>query len=51
MHSVVNEEYLPTWRGGSVCLNSFGLFVKWISASIMRERPAKAFSGVERWKL
>lgn len=22
-------------RGGSVCLNSFGLFVKWISASIM----------------
>jgi len=22
-------------RGGSVCLNSFGRFVKWISASIM----------------
>lgn len=25
----------PVIRGGSVCLNSFGLFVKWISASIM----------------
>ena len=25
----------PIERGGSVCLNSFGLFVKWISASIM----------------
>ncbi|PDS40388.1 LysR family transcriptional regulator, partial [Rhizobium anhuiense] len=22
-------------RGGSVCLNSFGRFAKWISASIM----------------
>ncbi|TPF74603.1 LysR family transcriptional regulator, partial [Brucella gallinifaecis] len=22
-------------RGGSVCLNSFGRFVKWISAAIM----------------
>ena len=24
------------WRGGSVCLNSFGRFTKWISASIMQ---------------
>ena len=25
----------PALRGGSVCLNSFGRFAKWISASIM----------------
>ena len=25
----------PSNRGGSVCLNSFGRFAKWISASIM----------------
>ena len=25
----------PALRGGSVCLNNFGRFVKWISASIM----------------
>jgi hypothetical protein len=30
-----NAEALLSARGGSVCLNSFGRFVKWISASIM----------------
>ena len=35
--SYVNST-VPEWaaeRGGSVCLNSFGRFVKWISAAIM----------------
>lgn len=31
----VNYDAACYQRGGSVCLNSFGLFVKWISASIM----------------
>ncbi|HEV7433863.1 MAG TPA: 3'-5' exonuclease [Pseudorhizobium sp.] len=31
----VAEAVSPDVRGGSVCLNSFGRFAKWISASIM----------------
>ena len=30
-----NNLVVPENRGGSVCLNSFGRFAKWISASIM----------------
>lgn len=29
------DEEWEAFRGGSVCLNSFGRFAKWISASIM----------------
>jgi phage portal protein BeeE len=33
LHDMANSNM--TARGGSVCLNSFGRFAKWISASIM----------------
>ncbi|WP_222038569.1 hypothetical protein [Rhizobium laguerreae] len=38
-------------RGGSVCLNSFGRFAKWISASIMPHGPEKVAAGTTGWTM